>query len=687
MLTSYNWLKDYIEGKLPKANKLADILALHAFEVEEVRKIEKDWLLDIDVLPNRAHDCLSHLGIARECAAITDLKFKEPVIKIKEDEKIKTSDFLAVEVRDKNACRRYTARVIKGIKVKPSYGKVKERLESLGLQSINNVVDILNYVMLETGQPLHAFDFDKLEGPKKKKIIVRSAERGEKINALDDNQYKLRRDILVIADEKDPLAIAGIKGGRKAMITEETKDIIIESANFDMLAIRRARQKLTLQTDASLRFEHEPDPNLTLLAITRASQMVQDVCGGKIAKGTVDVYPQKILPGKIKLDLNQVEKVLGLKIAKKEIIEILKRLELEILETKENNLLVKIPTFRRDLSIPEDLIEEIGRIYGFGRIPAKVPYVLAAPPEKNLEVFWEERCKDIMKEAGFSEVYNYSFISEKDIKNCYFAQRNLIEVKNPISIEQKYLRPSLIPGLLNNLKKNLKNFSDIRIFELGKIYRDSKVLEKRSLTGALIESGSNSESFFRLKGVIDLLFEKLGISDIWYDEFEATPEDSELSIWKPGARAEIKSGDLEIGFLGEIHPKVLEELGISNEVVVFDFDFEKLQELCSEEHEYQPISKFPAAVRDLAVLIPREVKVVQVLNVINNAGGYLVRDVDLFDVYEGSGISNVSEDKKNLAFHIIYQAEDRTLNKEEISNLHQKIINALEKNPSWEIRK
>ena len=292
-----------------------------------------------------------------------------------------------------------------------------------------------------------------------------------------------------------------------------------------------------------------------------------------------------------------------------------------------------------------------------------------------------------MKEAGFSEVYNYSFISEKDIKNCYFAQRNLIEVKNPISIEQKYLRPSLIPGLLNNLKKNLKNFSDIRIFELGKMYRDSKVLEKRSLTGALIESGSNSENFFRLKGVIDLLFEKLGISDIWYDEFEATPEDSELSIWKPGARAEIKSGDLEIGFLGEIHPKVLEELGISNEVVVFDFDFEKLQELCSEEHEYQPISKFPAAVRDLAVLIPREVKVVQVLNVINNAGGCLVRDVDLFDVYEGSGISNVSEDKKNLAFHVIYQAEDRTLNKEEISNLHQKIINALEKNPSWEIRK
>jgi len=687
MLTSYNWLKDHIEGKLPSANKLANFLTLYAFEVEEVRKTGKDWLLDIDVLPNRAHDCLSHLGIARECAAITGLKFKEPTIRVKEDEKIKTSDFLIVEVKDKKACPRYTAKVIKGIKVKPSFGKVKERLESLGLQSINNVVDILNYVMLETGQPLHAFDFNKLEGLKKKKIIVRRAEKGEKIDALDDNQYKLEKDILIIADEKDPLAIAGIKGGKKAMITEETKDIVIESANFDMLTIRRARQKLTLQTDASMRFEHEPDPNLTSLAIARASQMIQDMCGGKIAKGTVDIYPQKVLPGKIKLDLNQVEKVLGLKIAKQKIIEILKRLGLEILETKENNLLVKIPTFRRDLFIPEDLIEEIGRIYGFGKIPAKVPYVLAAPPEKNIEVFWEERCKDILKEAGFSEVYNYSFVGEKDIRNCYFNQRNLAEVKNPISIEQKYLRPSLVPGLLKNSRENLKNFSDIRIFELGKIYRDFKVSEKRSLSGVLVEPESDSKNFFRLKGIIDLLFEKLGISDIWYDEFEATPEDSELSIWKSGAKAEIKSGDLEIGFLGEIHSRVLERLDISDEVVVFDLDFEKLQKLCSEEHEYQPISKFPAAVRDLAVLIPREVKVVQVLNVINSAGGDLVRDVDLFDVYEGSGISNISKEKKNLAFHIIYQAENRTLNKKEINDLHQKIINTLEENPSWEVRR
>lgn len=683
MLTSYNWIKDYIKGKLPNANKLANLFAMHAFEVEEIRESKDDWLLDIDVLPNRAHDCLSHIGIARECAAITNLEFKPPIVKIKEERKIKTSDLLEIDVREE-ICTRYTARIIKGIKVGPTTGKIKERLESLGLQSINNVVDILNYVMLETGQPLHAFDFDKLEGKKKKKIIVRKAKRGEQINALDDNQYKLANDILIIADSKDPLAIAGIKGGKKASITKETKNIIIESANFDMLAIRRTRQKLALQTDASLRFEHEPDPNLTLSAINRATQMVNDICGGKITKEIIDVHSREVLPEEIKLSLDKVKKVLGLEITKKEVIQILKRLELEILESKQNNLLVEIPTFRRDLHIPEDLIEEIGRIYGFGKIPAKVPSILAVLPEKNIEVFWEEKCKNILKEAGFSEIYGYSFVSDKDIKNYHFNQKNLIEVKNPISIEQKYLRPSLIPGLLRNSKENLKNFSNIKIFELGKIYRDLKIAEKRSISGVLIRPESNSKNFFRLKGVMDLLFEKLGISNIWYDEFEATPEDSELSIWKPGARAEIKSGNIEIGFLGEIHSKVLDKLNIPNEVIVFDIDFERLQRICSEEHEYQPISKFPEAVRDLAILIPTNVKVAEVLNIIDCAGGNLVRDVDLFDVYEGSGIS---EQKKNLAFHIIYQAKDRTLNKEEINNLHQKIINKLEENPSWEVRK
>ncbi len=685
MLISYNWLKDYLKGRLARPEKLAEILTLHSFEIEEVKKTGKDWLLDIDVLPNRAHDCLSFIGIAREVAAITDLTFKEPSYAVKEDKKIKTPHFIRVEVKDRKACPRYTARVIIDVKIKPSPREIHQRLKSLGLQPINNVVDILNYVMLETGQPLHAFDFDKLEGLKsKKQIIVRKAKSTEKINALDDKKYKLDKDILIIADRKNPLAIAGVKGGRKAEISKSTKTIVIESANFEMKVIRRARQKLNLQTDASLRFEHEPDPNLTILAINRASQLIQKIVGGKIAKGVIDIYPKKVLTKRIKLNLRQVEKLLGIEIAQSRILKIFKDLEFKILESKNNILVVEIPSFRRDLSIPEDLIEEIGRVYGFGKIPSQVPQVLAVPPKRNENIFWEGICKDILKEAGFSEVYNYSFISEKDAQNSSFDKKSLIEVENPISIEQKYLRPSLIPNLLKNVKENLKYFPEIKIFELGKIYKKAKVLEKRALTGVMAKSTLGSEDFYRAKGIIDLLFQKLGITSVWYDDFKQTPEESKISIWQIKKSAEIKVNHTEVGFLGEIRTEILEKLDIPKKVVIFDLDFEKLQKLCAEEHEYQPISRFPAAVRDLAILIPREVKVVEVLNKINSVGGSLIRDVDLFDIYEGEGIA---QGRKNLAFHIIYQAEDRTLKKEEIDKLQQKIIKALEKIPDWEVRK
>jgi phenylalanyl-tRNA synthetase beta chain len=684
MLVSYNWLKDYLKGTVPSAKKLADLLSLHSFEVEDVKRKNNDWLINVDVLPNRAHDCLSFIGVARECSVITKNKMSKPSFSVKEDKEVNGSDFISVEVKEKELCPRYNARVLIDVKVDKTPERIKERLEVLGLQSINNIVDILNYVMIETGQPLHAFDLDKLAGNEKKKIIVRKAERGEKIDALDDNQYKLGSDVLVIADEKDVLAIAGIKGGRKAEITEETKNIVIESANFDMLAIRRARQKLSLQTDASLRFEHEPDPNLTILAINRAAQIVKDLCGGKVAKGVIDVYPRKVKSIKIKLNLSQVKSLLGIEIDKKIIIDILKNLELKILSSKGEELLIEIPTFRKDLSIPQDLIEEIGRIYGFDRIPARTPYVLAIPPERNNEIFWENKCKDILKECNFSEVYNYSFISEKEADSCCFSKNNLIEVKNPISLDHKYLRPSLISGILGNTKKNLKNFSEIRIFELGKTYHDFKELEKRFLTGMIVDPINNSNNFFVLKGILDFLFESLGIADVWYDEFEPTPENSALSIWKSGSRAEIKIGSKEIGFLGEISLKTLEEFNILERVFAFNIDFDKLQAFCTEEHEYQPVSRFPAAIRDLAVLVPSSVKVVEVLNLINNTGGSLIRDVDIFDIYDGSG---VPEGKKNLAFHIIYQAEDRTLEKEEIETVQKKIINALEEKIDWEVRK
>ena len=691
MIFSYNWLQSFFKKKLPKPEKLAEVLTMHSFEVKEVKKAGSDFVLNIDVLPNRGPDCFSHLGIAREIAAIQNLTFNTGVEKFKliEDKEIKARDFVSVEVKNKMACPRYTARVITDIKVGPAPKWIRERLEVCGLRPINNVVDIANYVMLETGQPLHAFDFEKISGLQNQKskvksqkyIIVRRAKEGEKITTLDNEKYDLDENILIIADLKEPLAIAGIKGGKKAEIDEKTKIVVLESANFNPRVIRRGSKRIDLKTDASWRFEHGIDPNLTEFAINRAAYLIQEIAhpqGGypKIAQGLIDFYPQKVLPKKIKLDLDYLERLLGLKISPIEIKNILKRLSFKLGELRPRQLEVEVPTFRLDISLPEDLIEEIGRIYGYQKIPSIFPVAALIPPQRNLDIFWEDLAKDFLKEVGFTEVYNYSFISKKDVSLYQFDK--VIEIENPVSSEFQYLRPSLIPNLLKNLKKNQRFFKEIKIFELGKIFREG-LKEKRALTGLM-----TGEAFFEAKGVIDLLLNKMGISQIWYDEYQPTPEESKISIWQPKKSAEIKVNHEEIGFLGEISPRILENLKIETRVTVFDIDFEKLSKLASEEHEYQPISRFPAAVRDLAILVPRETRVEEVLNKIESAGGALVGDIDLFDIYEGE---ELPVGKKNLAFHIIYQAEDRTLTSEEIEELQKKIISALEKNPDWEVRK
>ena len=688
MKFSYNWLKSFFKKKLPEPQKLAEILTMKAFEVSEVKKSGRDWILDIDVLPNRAGDCFSHLGIAREIAAILNLNFQLPETKIKEDKKLKLKDFIRVEVVGRGTCQRYTAKVITGVKIGNSPEGIKARLKVCGLRPINNIVDIANYVMLETGQPLHAFDGEKLEG---KKIIVRFAKEGEKITTLDGEKYNLDDDILVIADSQKPVAIAGIKGGKLPEIDNKTKVVILESANFNSQVIRRASRKLNLRTDASLRFEHGIDSNLTEFGISRAAYLIQKIAKGKVIKGSIDIYPKKTIAKRINLDLSYLKSLLGVEISRSRIMDILKKLEFKIVhspkeslrlptgQAKFNILTVEVPTFRLDIFLQEDLIEEVGRIYGYEKIPVLFPVSALIPPKKNYEIFWEETTKNILKEAGFSEVYNYSFISEKD-KNI-FGNNNLIELENPLSVDFKYLRASLIPNLLKNIQKNQKKAAKIKIFELGKIFRKNKekLEEKRMLTATIL-----GEEFYQLKGVVDLLLNKIGISDVWYDNYKPTPEESKLSLWHSKKCAEIKIGQEEVGFLGEMSDKISETLKLSQKVVLFDLDFEKLAKLASEEHEFRPIPKYPSAVRDLAILVPPQVKVEEVLNVIEITGGTLVRDIDLFDIYEGE---ELPEGKKNLAFHLIYQAQDRTLSSKEIDQLHQKIIKTLESEPEWQVRR
>lgn len=666
MIFSYNWLKDYVKN-LPKPEKLAELLTLRSFEVLELKKFKADHVLDIDILPNRAGDCFSHVGIAREAAAILNSKFyikdSVPTGHLPKGEKPQTKNLISVEVRSRSYCPRYTAKVIFDVKVGPSPKWLRGRLEVCGLNSINNIVDIANYVMLELGQPMHAFDLEKLQGGK---IIVRFAKNGEKITTLDNQKFDLSQNILVVADAKKPIAIAGIKGGKGPEIDKGTQKVVLESANFNPTIIRKGSLLLGLKTDASLRFEHGIDPNLTEVAINRAAFLIQKIASGKAARDLIDFYPQKTNSQKIKLDLNYLKSLLGIEIPEREVKNILTRLGFKVIGLRPS-LLVEVPTFRRDISIAEDLVEEIGRIFGYEKIPAVFPIISLVPPSRNEDIFWENVVKDILKELCFTEVCNYSF--QKDPSTGSGQEGAAIEVENPTSQEYRYLRPSLITNLLKNIEKNVKTFSEIKIFELGKIFKDKT--EKRMLTG--LTAGYD---FYHLKGIIDSLFDKLGIAKVWYDDYQATPEDSPEFLWKKGRSAEIKVGNIELGFLGELRnePKL----------TAFDLDFEKLKTLATEEKEYRPISRYPTTIRDLAVLVPLFTKVDEVLNVLEIAGGPLVTDVDLFDIYEGEGIS---EGKKNLAFHIIYQAQDRTLTSIEVYKIHQKIIETLEENPEWQVRR
>jgi phenylalanyl-tRNA synthetase beta chain len=691
MKISYNWLQSFFKKKLPVPEKLADLLTRHSFETEVVNKQGADYLLDVDVLPNRAHDCLSYLGLAREIAALLKYSF-EPVNynqKIKVNQKESIENLIQVEVKDKNLCPRYTAGLLNGVKVGPSPQWMQERLKVCGLRPISNIVDIANYVMLETGQPLHAFDTDKLEAKGQiKKIIVRRAAKGEKITTLDSEKYDLDENVLVIADEKNPVCVAGIKGGQGPGINQQTKRIILEAANFSPQIIRQGSRQLKLETDASWRFEHQVDPNLTEEALAMATALIQEIAGGQAVKGTVDFYPNKVKPQKIKLEVKQVAGLLGVDIPTKEIKSVLERLGFGV-KAVGRSFQVMVPTRRLDVTMPEDLIEEIGRVYGFEKIPSRLPAATLIPPIRNEDLIYQNKVREILVNLGFSEVYNYSFISEKDIADFKLESRKIIEVANPVSQEQKYLRPELAVNLIKNIRENKKYFEEIRLFEVGGTFwkgTSPKEVNQRKRLAAVISLAGRSglaQEFYHLKGVIGSILNKLGIGDIWYDD-ALTEKSAVPAFCRSERRAEVKIGQEIVGWLGEIDHSVLNNLGIKSKVAGFKLDFDKLVELATEERIYLPPSKYPAVVRDIALLVEPGTKVVEVLNLIHTAGGPLIRDIDLFDIYEGE---KIPQGKKNLAFHIIYQAEDRTLTEKEINQLQEKIIKALEEEGGWQIRK
>ncbi len=649
----------------------------------------EDIVFDIDILPNRAPDLLSHFGIAREIAALTGGKVTEPQIRIKEEDK-NAADLIKVRVQDRRLCSRYIARIIEDVKVKESPAWIRNYLIAAGVRPINNVVDITNFVMLELGEPLHAFDYKKLQGKgDKKTIIVRQAKRGEQLYTLDGKRRKLPKEALLIADEKKGIAIAGVMGGRNSEVSSRTKTVVLEAANFDPLSIRRTSRKLNLKTEASMRFEKGLDPNLAQIAIDRAAFLLQEIANGKVLSGRVDFYPRQVRPKNLLLDEAYLNKFLGIEIKKQEIIDILKSLSFEVKEKKKGILAVKVPTFRLDINIPEDLIEEVARIYGYNRIKSIPPKAELTAELPNEFLNLRRQIKSVLKELSFTEVYNYSFQSAASFKKLGLKEKDHLELLNPLDKEVRFLRISIFPGLFVNLKKNLKNFEAFRIFEIGRVYLskgfDKLPQEKYILSGLLL---GESESFYTTKGVIEALFEGLSIS-LENKNLRVISKDLEEPYfgprsWHPGKAAEVFFGRKRVGVFGCFNPKLLDKIGIKEQVFGFSLDLDLIFKQERIQTVFEPLPKYPEVRRDLAVIVRKDILTEDVCNVIQKAGGKVVQDIDLFDMYESE---KIGINKKSLAFHIAYRLETHTLSDKEVSAIEEKIEKALENQLNAEIRK
>lgn len=668
MQFSYNWIQSFFKEKLPKPKELADLIMMHTLEVEEVQKKGSDWILDIDVLPDRMPDCSSHIGIAREISAILGYKIKQKNYPLVEDKNLETKDSIGVIVKDKNLCPRYCARVIEGVKVGQSPKWLKERLKVCGLQSINNIVDATNYVLLETGQPLHAFDAKKLNG----KIIIRKAKKGEKMTTFEDKKYILDSENLVIADETEPIAMAGIKGGKKAEIDNKTKKIIIESANFDGKSVYKTSKNLKLKTDASVRFAAGIDSNLTANAIDQTVSLIQTLAGGKITKGIVDVYPKKTLSKKINLNLDRTSSYLGVEISQNQAIKILNSLGFLALKKSKNLLAVTVPTIRRDISIEEDLIEEVGRIYGYEKLPTRFSILETSFPKENKELVTAKKIRETMKAFGFNETYNYSFMSAEDVKIFEKDKKELIETENPISSNTQYLRPSLVPNILKAIRTNDKKFEDIKIFEIGNVFSQKE--EKRDFAAAI----TGKDSFYKIKGIFNFIIKDLEINNVSYVRLD------NKNYWERGVVAEIKFGAKKLGYIGEISKRIINFYQIKKPVFVFEVSLKEIISASSEEKEYVLPPIYPAIIQDISVVVSVKTQADEIRKVICNSGGEVVKDIEIFDVYEGSPLA---ENEKNISFHIFYQSDKKTLTSKEVEKIQEKIIKEIEKNPQWKVRK
>jgi len=684
MKFSYNWLKDLLKFK-ESPEKLAGILTMY-FAETTVKYRGKRTILDVELLSNQVAEASGHLGLAREIGAILGKNFIYPKINLKE-KNLTAKDLLDIKIKSSN-CNCYLARLLQGVKIKESPKWLKDALADCGVRSINNIVDAANYVMLETGQPLHSFDFDKIcsksTNTNKKEIIVRQAKKNEKITTLEDEVYDLNEDIMVIADNENSLALAGIKGGKKSGISKDTTNIILESANFNGVNIRSSSKKLGLKTDASWRFEHNLPLDLIGYAIDRLAQLIQEIAGGNILKGKVGQSIFKEEKVWIPIKWENWEKFLGWIIKKKEIIHYLSLLGFSIQE-KKDYLLVSPPCFRNDVIIKEDVMGEVARLYGIDKIDSIIPQEILTLPLQNEFFEFRKQVKDWLKGYNLEEVYNYSFISEEDKDNLPNKwQQKLIEIENPTSALTKYLGPTLLVNFLKNINYNFRFADKIRFFEIGKYYFKNKenLKEYFVLSGVLAhkeKSNNPSMLFYEAKGIIEDLFNKFGIDKDNYS-FKSL-ENTEYSLLLEQGIAIYKNKDL-IGVIGNPKRDLLKKYDCEGNSVFWEIKLLPLLEIVKEEREFQPLPKYPAIIRDISFIISQDILIDKILNIIQDVSPLNLEDVDLFDVYIGE---NLQSGSKSLSFHLTFRAEDYTLKNKEVDKEMEKIYKAL-KNIGAEIR-
>lgn len=651
-------------------------------------------ILEIDnkSISNRP-DLWGHYGIARELSVILEKKLKPyetKEIKIKNNKETKEEKNIGVEIKTKNLCKKYLALKIENIKIEESPAWLKNKITALGLKSINNIVDATNYIMFEIGQPLHAFDAEGI-----KKIIVRKAEKNETIIALDDKEKKLNENDLVIATESMAIAIAGVIGGKEKEINNTTTSIIIESANFDAVSIRKTAQRINTRTDAAMRFEKGLDPNLCQLALNKMVEIIKKIQPKAVLKHEVieegDFKNEEIT---INLDLKWANKIIGQEIEIKKIKNILESLGLEIKsEEGEKSWNIKIPSWRqKDLQIKEDLIEEIIRIYGYNNIKAIVPNDELTPPEKDPQLQLINKAKKILSNNyKITESYNYSFVNEDQLLKLNFDPKTYVKLLNPLSSQHTMLRQTLITNLISNIKTNQSRGDLISMFEVGNIFlniaggphKDKKHNENlpyQEKKLALIISDSKNNSFNHLKNIIfNFLLE---LSDTL--EIEFSPTESIISWSDKNEKCLIMANGKEIGFIAKIDNGILNKNGIKKETSASEISLKSLLTVISKgkQKQYQTIAKFPAVNRDLAFVIDQKIFYNDISKEIKNFN-LLIKDLELFDVYSGE---NLESNKKSLAFHIVYQSDEKTLTSEEIDEIQTKLIKHLEEKFSAQIR-